>query len=63
MSVAEMKLAAINQISVMEDESAVMEILEHLAKLNNLVKEKSPFMRHAEEIMKERDSVLEKLAQ
>ena len=40
MSVAEMKLAAINQITNMEDENTVKEILEHLAKLKNSAKEK-----------------------
>ena len=34
MSVAEMKLAAINEISKLKSESAVREILEHLVKIS-----------------------------
>lgn len=34
MSVAEMKLAAINEISKLKSESAVREILEHLIKIS-----------------------------
>jgi len=40
MSVAEMKLAAINEISKLEDENSVKEILEHLAKLSTGKQEK-----------------------
>ena len=35
MSIAEMKLAAINQIGKLDDEKAVKEILEHLDKISN----------------------------
>ena len=34
MSVAELKLAAINEISKLNNEAAVKEILEHLAKMS-----------------------------
>ena len=39
MSIAEMKLAAINEISKLEDANAVKEILEHLAKISSLAKD------------------------
>lgn len=63
MSVAEMKLAAITEISKITDEKAIKEILEHLAKIS---KESShpfdtdPFFKKAADRYAD---VLQKLAQ
>ncbi len=63
MSVAEMKLAAINQITNLEDENAVKEILEHLAKLKSVAKEKFDADSFFNKSVDKYDDVLRKLAQ
>jgi uncharacterized membrane-anchored protein len=63
MSVAEMKLAAINEISKLNDEASIKEILEHLAKMSAEVKQPfdvDAFFKRASE---KYDDVLQKLAQ
>jgi len=62
MSIAEMKLAAINEIGKLNDEKAVKEILEHLAKISNNEKkfDTDAFFQKASE---KYDDVLQKLAQ
>lgn len=63
MSIAEMKLAAINEISKLEDEQAVKEILDHLSKISlneNKKFEADDFFKDAS---KKYDDVLQKLAQ
>jgi len=56
-----MKLAAINEISKLNDEKSVKEILEYLEKLND--KAIPSVSQHALDIINERSSVLKKLAQ
>jgi len=63
MSVAEMKLAAINQITNMEDENAVKEILEHLTKMKSIAKEKFDADSFFNKSAHKYDDVLSKLAQ
>ena len=63
MSVAEMKLAAINQITNIEDENTVKEILEHLAKLKNSAKEKFDAELFFNKSADKYDDILGKLAQ
>lgn len=64
MSVAEMKLAAINEIAKLNDESAIKEILDHLAKLSSNQNEtKYNLSQHFDEVAKRYGKVLEKLAQ
>ena len=63
MSVAEMKLAAINEIGKLNDEGAVKEILEHLVRIskeNNTRFNTDVFFDKASE---KYDDVLRKLAQ
>ena len=64
MSVAEMKLAAINEISKLDDENAIKEILEHLAKIS-FSKENKVFnlSQHYDKIVAQYGDVLKKLAQ
>lgn len=63
MSVAEMKLAAINEIGKLKNESAVKEILEHLAKISQaddrLFDTEAFFSRVSDKY----DDILQKLAQ
>jgi len=63
MSVAEMKLAAINEISKLNNEAAIKEILEHLAKIS--MEENTKFDTEAffEKASKKYDDILQKLAQ
>ena len=63
MSVAEMKLAAISQITKLNSESALVEVLELLESKQKDSNVKETILGHARDIMKERSSVLEKLAQ
>ena len=64
MSAAEMKIAAINEITKLDNEKALKEILEHLAKLSAPVNEKTHNLsQHFEEIADRYGKVLEKLAQ
>ena len=63
MSILEMKAIAFEKLAALQSEADLQEILAHLARLNNGENEKSPFMQLAEAIIKERNSVLEKLAQ
>jgi hypothetical protein len=60
MSIAEMKLAAIQEIGMLNNQDAVKEILNHLEKLNG---NSTTMLNIAKEIIEERKDVLEKLAQ
>ena len=64
MSVAELKLAAINEISKLESEAAVKEILEHLAKMS-FAKENETLnlSQHYDKVVAQYGNVLQKLAQ
>jgi orotidine-5'-phosphate decarboxylase len=65
MSIAEMKLIAINEISKLESENAVKEILDHIAKMN----EESGYIKplnlfqHYDKIKEQYGNTLQKLAQ
>jgi predicted Zn-ribbon and HTH transcriptional regulator len=63
MSIAEMKLAAINEISKLEDEKAIKEILEHLAKIS-LTKEDKVLnlSEHYNNVKEQYGNVLKRLA-
>ena len=61
MSVDEMKLKAISQITRLTEESSLKEILEHLSKLNS--KSELNLSQHYEEIKSKYGDVLKKLAQ
>jgi hypothetical protein len=64
MSVAEMKIAAINEITKLDNEKALKEILEHLAKLSMPEKERVyNLSQHFGEVAGKYGKVLEKLAQ
>ena len=63
MSVAEMKLAAINEIIKLDNKKALKEILEHFAKLSTSVNPKTHNLsQHFEEFAERYGKVLEKLA-
>jgi len=65
MSISEMKLIAINEITKLENENAVKEILDHLAKINsatNSTKSLNLF-QHYDKIKEQYSSTLQKLAQ
>ena len=61
MSVAEMKVKAISQITRLNEENSLKEILEHLSKLNS--KSELNLSQHYEEIKSKYGNVLKKLAQ
>ena len=61
MSVAEMKLEAINQIAKLTEESSLKEILEHLSKLNN--QKEMNLSQHYDDIKSKYADVLKKLAE
>jgi hypothetical protein len=63
MSIAEMKLAAINQIGKLDDEKAVKEILEHLAKISSNENKKFDTDVFFQKASEKYDDVLQKLAQ
>lgn len=63
MSIAEMKLAAINEIGKLSDEKAVKEILEHLAKISNSENKKFDADAFFQKASEKYDDVLQKLAQ
>jgi hypothetical protein len=64
MSVAEMKLAAINEIGKLEDANEVKEILEHLAKISSAKEEKTfNLSQHYNKVKEQYSNVLQKLAQ
>ena len=64
MSVAEMKLAAINEISKLDNEAAVKEILEHLAKLSFAKENKTlNLSQHYDKVVEQYGNVLQNLAQ
>jgi hypothetical protein len=63
MSIAEMKLAAINEISKLGDEKAVREILEHLAKISNNENNKFDADSFFQKTSEKYDDVLQKLAE
>jgi hypothetical protein len=60
MSIAEMKLVAIQEIGMLNNQEAVKEILDHLAKLNS---SNNKMLDIAKAIIEERKEVLQKLAQ
>lgn len=59
MSVLEKKALAFEKLAALQNEDAIDEVLSYLEKLNT---KKTSALSHAEAIMKERSSVLEKLA-
>jgi hypothetical protein len=65
MSIAEMKLVAINEISKLESENAVKEILNHIVKLNEEGDETKPLnlFQHYDKIKGQYGNTLQKLAQ
>jgi hypothetical protein len=63
MSIAEMKLAAINEIGKLDDEKSVKEILEHLAKISNNENKKFDADSFFQKTSEKYDDVLQKLAQ
>lgn len=63
MSVAEMKLAAIAEISKLKDESALKEILEHLAKISGNIDQPFDVDAFFKKVAEKHDEVLQKLAQ
>jgi len=63
MSVAEMKLAAINEISKLNNEAAVKEILDHLAKISKAENSKFDTEAFFEKASQKYDDILQKLAQ
>ena len=65
MSISEMKLIAINEITKLENENAVKEILDHLAKINkgtDSTKSLNLF-QHYDKIKEQYSTTLQKLAQ
>ena len=65
MSISEMKLIAINEITKLENENAVKEILDHLAKINSgtdSTKSMNLF-QHYDKIKEQYSTTLQKLAQ
>jgi hypothetical protein len=65
MSIAEMKLIAINEISKLESENAVKEILEHIAKISSEDVKSKPLnlYQHFDKVTEKYGDVLQKLAQ
>lgn len=64
MSVAEMKVKAIEKLAALQNEAAVKEILEHLEKLNESEKQKAyDLSRHFTDLSKRYDETLKKLAE
>ena len=63
MSVAEMKLAAIAEISKLNDENAIKQILEHLAKISTEVNQPFDVEAFFKKAAEKYDDVLQKLAQ
>lgn len=62
MSVLEKKALAFEKLAALQNEDVIDEILAHLEKLNSEASVKTTVLEHATAIMKERSSVLEKLA-
>ena len=64
MSVAKMKLAAINEITKLNDEDSIKEILNHLAKLSAGLQGRTyNLSQHFDAVANKYGKVLEKLAQ
>ena len=65
MSISEMKLIAISEITKMENEDAVKKILDHLAKINIESNPTTPLslFKHYDKIKEQYDTTLQKLAQ
>ena len=65
MSISEMKLIAINEITKLENENAVKEILDHLAKINTATDSTKPLnlFQHYDKIKEQYSTTLQKLAQ
>jgi hypothetical protein len=65
MSIAEMKLIAINEISKLDSENAVKEILEHIAKISSEDVKSKPLnlYQHLDKVTEKYGDVLQKLAQ
>ena len=65
MSISEMKLIAINEITKLENENAVKEILDHLAKITTATDSTIPLnlFQHYDKIKEQYSTTLQKLAQ
>ena len=63
MSIAEMKLAAINEIANLNDEKALKEVLEHLVKISNNENKKFDADIFFQKASEKYDDVLQKLSQ
>lgn len=65
MSIAEMKLKAINEITKLENENALKEILEHLSKMTVNPEDEKPLnlFQHYDQIKDQYGDTLQKLAQ
>ena len=65
MSISEMKLIAINEITKLENENAVKEILDHLEKINKVIDLAKPLnlFQHYDKIKEQYSTTLQKLAQ
>ncbi|MCH5716963.1 hypothetical protein [Niabella hibiscisoli] len=64
MSVLEMQLAAIKEITKLEDENALREVLEHLAKISSKEEQKPlNLSQHYNKVKEQYGNVLQKLAQ
>ena len=65
MSISEMKLIAINEITKLENENAVKEIIEHLAKINKASDSTKSLnlFQHYDKIKDQYSTTLQKLAQ
>jgi len=65
MSISELKLIAINEINKLENENAVKEILDHLAKINTATDSKKSLnlFQHYDKIKEQYSTTLQKLAQ
>lgn len=63
MSVSEMQLAAIKEITRLEDEGLLKEVLEHLAKISSTQEEKFlSLSKHYDKVKEQYGNVLQKLA-
>lgn len=65
MSISEMKLIAISEITKLENENAVKEILDHLAKINTATDSTKSLnlFQHYDKIKEQYSTKLQKLAQ
>ena len=63
MSIAEMKLKAINEIAKLEDENVIKEILDHLEKVLSGASKAFNLSQHYDKVKETYDDVLQKFAQ